>query len=102
MNIVIAWFLTMVPNRAARVPRVIGRSIGMAFRMSWPRQTFYPLIFSMPLKPHGRGAPFSSTPGEGIQVSADSDNPTGTAPDFTNINPGYTFKPSARNDCFLL
>jgi hypothetical protein len=44
-----------------------------------------------------RGAVFT-TPGTAVQVSADSDNPTGTAPRFANINPGYadafkTFSP---------
>jgi hypothetical protein len=48
-------------------------------------------FFNAPEAPRARGA-FFSTPGEGIQVSADSDNPTGTAPHFTNINPAYTFK----------
>lgn len=36
-----------------------------------------------------RGAVFS-TPGTGVQVSADNTNPTGTAPSFGNINPTYT------------
>lgn len=36
-----------------------------------------------------RGAVFS-TPGSGIQVSADSDNPSGAAPSFGNINAAYT------------
>jgi hypothetical protein len=48
-------------------------------------------FFNAPEAPRARGA-FFSTPGEGIQVSADRDNPTGTPPYFTNINPGYTFK----------
>jgi hypothetical protein len=48
-------------------------------------------FFNAPEAPRARGA-FFSTPGEGIQVSADNDNPSGTAPYFTNINPGYTFK----------
>src|SRR5687767_6579508 len=48
-------------------------------------------FFNAPEAPRARGA-FFSTPGEGIQVSADSDNPTGTARYFTNINPGYIFK----------
>jgi hypothetical protein len=50
-----------------------------------------PDFFNAPEAPRARGA-FFSTPGEGIQVSADKDNPTGTAPYFTNINPAYTFK----------
>jgi hypothetical protein len=48
-------------------------------------------FFNAPEAPRARGA-FFSTPGEGIQVSADSDNPTGEPPYFTNINSGYTFK----------
>jgi hypothetical protein len=48
-------------------------------------------FFNAAEAPRARGA-FFSTPGEGIQVSADSDNPTETAPYFTNINPSYTFK----------
>lgn len=37
---------------------------------------------------NSRGA-FFSTPGAGVQVSADSSNPTGTAVRFGNINPTY-------------
>jgi hypothetical protein len=48
-------------------------------------------FFNAPEAPRARGAYFS-TPGEGIQVSADSDNPTGMPPYFTIINSGYTFK----------
>ena len=48
-------------------------------------------FFNAPEAPRARGA-FFSTPGEGIQVSADADNPTGTARYFTNINPSYTFR----------
>jgi hypothetical protein len=48
-------------------------------------------FFNAPEAPRARGA-FFSTPGEGIQVSADSDNPTGTLPYFKNINSGYAFK----------
>ncbi len=48
-------------------------------------------FFNAPEAPRARGA-FFSTPGEGVQVSADRDNPTGTAPYFTNLNPSYTFK----------
>lgn len=36
----------------------------------------------------GRGALFS-TPGNGVQVSADSNNPYGALPSFGNINPTY-------------
>jgi hypothetical protein len=35
-----------------------------------------------------RGVVFS-TPGTGFEVSADSDNPTATPPDFANIDPSY-------------
>ncbi|MCC6357504.1 MAG: PEP-CTERM sorting domain-containing protein [Phycisphaerales bacterium] len=35
-----------------------------------------------------RGVVFS-TPGSGFEVSADSDNPTATAPDFAHLNPQY-------------
>lgn len=48
-------------------------------------------FFNASEAPRARGA-FFSTPGEGIQVSADSDNPSGTPPYFTNINSGYQFK----------
>ena len=48
-------------------------------------------FFNAPEAPRARGA-FFSTPGEGIQVSADLDNPYSIPPYFTNINPGYTFK----------
>jgi hypothetical protein len=48
-------------------------------------------FFNAPEAPRARGA-FFSTPGEGIQVSADSENPSSTPPYFTNINSGYTFK----------
>jgi hypothetical protein len=48
-------------------------------------------FFNAPEAPRARGA-FFSTPGEGIQVSADSENPTSTPLYFTHINPGYTFK----------
>jgi hypothetical protein len=37
---------------------------------------------------NARGADFS-TPGNGVQVSADSDNPDGALPSFGNINPTY-------------
>lgn len=35
-----------------------------------------------------RGARFD-TPGDGVQVSADSDNPSGALPSFGNVNPTY-------------
>jgi hypothetical protein len=48
-----------------------------------------PDFFNGPAAPRARGA-FFSTPGEGVQVSADSDNPFGAAVRFGNINPTYT------------
>ncbi len=54
----------------------------------------YPVdFFNGPTAPLARGA-FFSTPGSGLQVSADSSNPTGTPVRFGNINPHYsaTFK----------
>ncbi|HEY4690859.1 MAG TPA: hypothetical protein VIK33_16225, partial [Anaerolineae bacterium] len=50
---------------------------------------FYtPGLFNAPTVPRARGAVFT-TPGEGIMVSADGDNPSGTLPRFGNINPAY-------------
>lgn len=50
---------------------------------------FYePDFFNGPTAPRARGAVFS-TPGEGIMISADNDNPNGTLPRFGNINPTY-------------
>jgi hypothetical protein len=46
-------------------------------------------FFNAPTDPRARGAVFS-TPGTGVQVSADSDNPTNTAVRFGNINPTYS------------
>jgi hypothetical protein len=48
-----------------------------------------PEFFNAPLEPRARGA-FFATPGQGIQVSADGDNPTGTALNFGHINPAYS------------
>lgn len=45
-------------------------------------------FFNAPEAPRARGAIFT-TPGEGILVSADSDNPDGALPRFGNINPTY-------------
>lgn len=45
-------------------------------------------FFNSDAEPRARGA-FFSTPGEGIQVSADADNPTAAAPRFGHINPSY-------------
>jgi plastocyanin len=45
-------------------------------------------FFNAPAEPRARGA-FFSTPGEGVQVSANADNPTGTAVRFGHINPTY-------------
>lgn len=50
---------------------------------------FYePDFFNGPAAPRARGAVFS-TPGEGIMISADDDNPSGTLPRFGNLNPTY-------------
>jgi plastocyanin len=46
-------------------------------------------FFNAPTEPRARGA-FFTTPGEGVQASADSDNSTGTAVRFGHINPTYT------------
>jgi len=48
-----------------------------------------PDFFNAADAPRARGA-FFSTPGSGVQVSADSDNPAGAAPRFGNINPSYS------------
>ena len=51
---------------------------------------FYPADFFNDTKPpRARGAVLA-TPGEGLMVSADSDNPTGTPPRFGNINDSYS------------
>jgi len=51
---------------------------------------FYtPDFFNGTKPPRARGAVLS-TPGEGLMVSADSDNPTGTPPRFGNINDSYS------------
>lgn len=50
---------------------------------------FYtPDFFNAPTAPRARGAVLS-TPGSGLMVSADSDNPTKTPPRFGNLNPSY-------------
>jgi hypothetical protein len=48
-----------------------------------------PDFFNDSAAPRARGA-FFDTPGDGVQVSADSDNPPGAAVRFGNINPSYT------------
>ena len=45
-------------------------------------------LFNSPTAPRARGIVIS-TPGTGLMVSADSNNPTGTLPSFGNINPSY-------------
>src|SRR6266545_5876641 len=67
-----------------------GRSIGTASPMSFRRRIFSPQISSMPRTRRGHAGLFFSTPGSGVQVSADSDNPAGAAPRFGNINPSYS------------
>src|SRR6266508_2103594 len=48
-----------------------------------------PDFFNAPDAPRARGA-FFSTPGSGVQVSADSDNPFGAAPRFAIITHSYS------------
>ncbi|MEO6038815.1 MAG: hypothetical protein ABIQ93_10410 [Saprospiraceae bacterium] len=50
---------------------------------------YTPDLFNSPTAPRARGIVLS-TPGIGLMVSADSNNPTGTLPSFGNINPSYT------------
>lgn len=50
---------------------------------------YAPDLFNQPLAPRARGIVLS-TPGTGLMVSADSNNPTGTPTSFGNINPSYT------------
>jgi hypothetical protein len=54
---------------------------------------YTPDFFNSPSAPRARGAVLS-TPGTGLMVSADGDNPSGALPRFGNINPSYanTFK----------
>ncbi len=47
-----------------------------------------PATFNSPTAPRSRGIVLS-TPGTGLMVSADSNNPTNTLPSFGNINPTY-------------
>lgn len=49
---------------------------------------YAPDFFNAPTAPRARGIVLA-TPGEGLFVSADSDNPYGALPRFGNINPGY-------------
>ncbi len=49
---------------------------------------YTPDIFNGPIAPRARGIVLS-TPGTGLMVSADSDNPTGTPVSFGNINASY-------------
>jgi hypothetical protein len=49
---------------------------------------YTPDFFNAPTAPRARGAVLS-TPGTGLMVSADSDNPAGALPRFGNINPSY-------------
>ena len=51
---------------------------------------FYaPDFFNDTKPPRARGA-LLATPGEGLMVSADADNPTGTPPRFGNLNDSYS------------
>jgi len=49
---------------------------------------FIPDFFNAAEAPRSRGIVLN-TPGTGLMISADSDNPTGTAPRFGNLNPQY-------------
>ncbi len=50
---------------------------------------FYPSdFFNSPEAPRARGIVLN-TPGDGLVISADSDNPTGTLPRFGHLNPAY-------------
>lgn len=49
---------------------------------------YLPDFFNQPTAPRARGIVLN-TPGEGLFISADSDNPSGALPRFGNINPGY-------------
>jgi hypothetical protein len=59
-----------VPDRLARPNRLAGN------------------FFNAAAAPRARGA-LLTTPGSGVAVSADSRNPTGTAPRFADLNPSY-------------
>lgn len=50
---------------------------------------YAPDFFNAPAAPRARGI-ILNTPGDGLMVSADSDNPYGALPRFGNINPQYT------------
>ncbi len=50
---------------------------------------YEPDLFNGPAAPRSRGIVIS-TPGTGLMVSADSNNPTNTPASFGNINPNYT------------
>ncbi len=72
-------------------------SIGTGFRtITWDAlpdelaapNLYEPDVFNQPTEPRARGAVIT-TEGEGLMVSADADNPTGTSPRFANLNPTY-------------
>jgi hypothetical protein len=58
-------------------------------------------FFNTNVGTRARGAVFS-TPGDGVQVSADASNPSGALPSFGNINPSYqqTFPPFSTERVF--
>lgn len=56
---------------------------GLASPNGYPKN-----FFNAKTAPRARGA-LLSTPGTGLRVSADSDNPAGAAPRFGDINPAY-------------
>lgn len=57
---------------------------GLASPNGYPKN-----FFNGKAAPRARGA-LLSTPGTGLRVSADADNPAGAAPRFGDINPAYT------------
>lgn len=65
--------------------------------------TFPPDFFNANAAGRARGVVFS-TPGDGFQVSADGDNPTGTPTNFANLNPQYggLFRPFSPQRLFTV
>ena len=73
----------------SRSRRAAARSTGTAFPTSSSQPNAYPPdFFNAPTEPRARGAVLS-TPGDHLGVSADSDNPSGAAVRFGDINPTY-------------
>jgi hypothetical protein len=61
---------------------------GLPDELSAPN-LYAPDFFNDAKPPRARGAVLA-TPGEGLMVSADGDNPTGTPPRFGNLNDSYS------------